>query len=270
MNESVENEVEVDRLHNLRGSLEDGDSELVHMESHELPGWLSFSNKLRGFVDAVGRFGSWFVLALVLITVFDLTIRKTGRFQIWLVENVSPLFNSTILQELEWHSHTVVFSLVLAYGVIWNTHVRVDLVRENLRFRTKAWLEFVGLTIFLIPYLCVLLYFAVIYAFDSYKISEVSASLVGLSHRWIIKSILAIGVGMAIISGVAVWLQMAAVLFGPRNHRFDLMPMDWPESGVDRIEGKERLDMAVAVDVLEERARLQREKDAAEQAARSS
>jgi TRAP-type mannitol/chloroaromatic compound transport system permease small subunit len=126
-----------------------------------------------------------------------------------LIENVSPIFGSTLLQELEWHSHTVLFTLVLGYGYIWNAHVRVDLVRENLKFRKKAWLEFLGLTFFFIPYLIVLLYFAFVYAYDSWAIGEISASLVGLSHRWIIKSVLVAGIIMAIIAGLAVWLQVA-------------------------------------------------------------
>ena len=61
-------------------------------------------------------------------------------------------FGSTLLQELEWHFHTGLFALVLAYGYIWNTHVRVDLVRETLAFRKKAWIEFLGITVFLIPF----------------------------------------------------------------------------------------------------------------------
>ena len=132
--------------------------ELHHLESHELPFALRLSEKLRQLVDVVGRFGSWFMLPLILITVFDLGLRKTGEVQLWLIENISPIFGSTLLQELEWHSHTVMFTLVLGYGYIWNTHVRVDLVRETLNFNKKAWLEFIGLTIFLVPYLCILLY----------------------------------------------------------------------------------------------------------------
>ena len=88
--------------------------------------------------DRVGRFGAWFIIPLVPITVFDVLLRKTGEVQLWMVENLSPFFGSTFLQELEWHSHTVLFTLVLAYGYIWNTHVRVDLVRENLAFKKKA------------------------------------------------------------------------------------------------------------------------------------
>lgn len=233
----------------------------------EMPFALRLSEKLRRFVDGVGRFGSWFVVPLVLITVFDLAIRKTGRMQIWLVENVSPYFGSTLLQELEWHSHTVLFTLVLGYGYIWNTHVRVDLVREHLGVRKKAWLELIGLTIFLIPYCLIIVYFAGVYAYDSWAIGEISASLVGLSHRWIIKSVLMLGLIVAVIAGVAVWLQVAILLFGPQNVRFPLMTIEWPEESGTKVEGKERLDLTKVDDQLELRAAEQKRKESSVRAA---
>ena len=84
---------------------------------------------------------AWLILPLVLITVFDVIARKLVWIQIWLVGNFGRIFELTLLQELEWHVHTALFALVLGYGYIWNTHVRVDLVRETLAFRKKAWLE---------------------------------------------------------------------------------------------------------------------------------
>ncbi len=121
-------------------------TELHYLTADEMPTILRVSEMLRRFVDRVGRFGAWFAVPMVLITVFDLFIRKTGVLQIWLVENVSEYFGSTLLQELEWHAHTVLFTLVLGFGYIWNTHVRVDLIRERLDFRKKAWIELIGLT----------------------------------------------------------------------------------------------------------------------------
>ncbi len=128
------------------------------LSAEEYPLALRLSEKLRRFVDSVGRFGSWFIVPLVIITCFDVIARKIrwqqddgtmAGAQIWLVENFGRMFESTLLQELEWHSHTVLFAFVLGYGYIWNTHVRVDLVRENLAFKKKAWIEFIGLTFFL-------------------------------------------------------------------------------------------------------------------------
>ena len=255
--------------------------ELHQLSTAELPAMLRLSEFLRRFVDRVGRFGSWFALPMILITALDLTIRKTkfiriqgDPWQIWLRENVSPVFDSTLLQELEWHSHTALFALVLGFGYVWNTHVRVDLVRENLNFRKKAWLEFIGISIFLIPFTCVIIYFAFMYTYDSWTFNrdpscawwqcgEISASLVGLSHRWMIKSVLVIGLIVALLAGIAVWLQVAIALFGPKHWRFNLMTIEWPEETGASVEGKERMELEKMDDQLElQSARMRAETEA--------
>jgi TRAP-type mannitol/chloroaromatic compound transport system permease small subunit len=195
-------------------------------------------------------------LPLIFITMIDVVIRKMVWIQLWLIANVSHVFESTLLQELEWHFHTGLFALVLGYGSIYNSHVRVDLVREHLPFRSKAWLELLGCTLFMLPYLLIVIYFATYFAFDSFEIGEISASTVGLTHRWIIKSILVIGLVVAALAGFAIWLQTVIVLFGPQELRFPLMTIEWPEEEV-RIEGKERVVLdaeAAAALAAEEKA----------------
>lgn len=212
---------------------------------------LRTSEWLRRSVDLVGRYASFLLLPLVLITVIDVVARKLTwhgadgiqGVQIWLVGNFGNMFESTVLQELEWHIHTALFALVLGFGTIYNTHVRVDLVRDHLRFRKKAWLEFLGLSCFMIPYLLLLIYFCTSWVAESYALGEVSASTVGLSHRWVIKGILVFGLIVATVAGVAVWLQVAYVLFGPQGARFKLMTLEWPEETGTTVEGKERIKL---------------------------
>ncbi|MGB8434227.1 MAG: TRAP transporter small permease subunit [Burkholderiales bacterium] len=220
---------------------------------------LRVSEGLRRLVDRIGRFGAWLFLPVILITVLDVIARKivwhdaTGEahgMQIFLVNNISPIFGSTLLQELEWHFHTALFALVLGYGYIYNAHVRVDLIRENLAFRKQAWLELIGITFFLLPYCATIIWFAIDYTYASFTINEISASTVGLTHRWIIKSVLVFGLIVAAIAGIAVWLQVAVVLFAKREERFPLMTLDWPEEAGTRIEGKERVRLEEAIDTL--------------------
>ncbi|MBL6600944.1 MAG: hypothetical protein ISP41_18815, partial [Alphaproteobacteria bacterium] len=169
-------------------------------------------------------------------------------------ENIGlgPLFESTLLQETEWHLHTALFALVLGFGCVWNTQVRVDVVREHLAFRRKAWLEMLGATFFMIPYTLVVMYFAAIFAYDSWAISEISASQVGLPHRWIIKTILTCGLLVAAIAGLAVWLQAFLALAAPREMRYELMTLEWPENTGKSIEGKERMAVDLNVSVEED------------------
>ncbi|MEM9359140.1 MAG: TRAP transporter small permease subunit [Pseudomonadota bacterium] len=232
---------------------EQTDVELKRYSDADRPLALRLSDQLRGLVDQLGKWASWLIVPLVLITCFDVIIRKlTWRaedgtmifgLQYWLVNNVSEFFGSTLLQELQWHLHTGLFALVLAYGYIYNTHVRVDLVRENLHFRKQAWIEFLGITIFLIPFCAITTYFAFDYAYTSFIQNEISASTVGLSNRWIIKSVLVAGLLLVVLAGLAVWLQTFLVLFGDPNRRFSLMTLEWPEEAGTMIEGKKRIEI---------------------------
>ena len=217
-----------------------------------LPWSVRVAERLRRLVEFVGRWGAWLILPVVFFTVIDVVGRKIAwhndegvlefSLQIWLQNNLGRMFESTILQEMEWHFHAALFALVLGYGVVYNTHVRIDLIRENLQFRKKAWLELVGLSAFMIPYCLVVIWFAVEYVKASYAVGEVSASTVGLTHRWLIKSVLVIGLIVALIAGIAAWLQTATILWGPQDVRFRLMTLDWPEEG-HKIEGKARITL---------------------------
>src|SRR5688572_32776054 len=225
-------------------------AEDVEVQSGKLPGAVRVAARLRRFVDFVGAWGCWLIVPVVVITCIDVIGRKIGyedeetgrvyRLQGWLADNLGSFFQSTILQELEWHFHAALFALVLGYGVVYNTHVRIDLIRDHLEFRKKAWLEFIGLTFFMLPYCALVIWFALDYAHSSYLVHEQSSSTIGLTHRWIIKSVLVFGLIVALVSGVAAWLQVATILWGPRELRFPLMTLDWPEEDA-KIEGKTRV-----------------------------
>jgi TRAP-type mannitol/chloroaromatic compound transport system permease small subunit len=193
----------------------------------------------------------------VIITVTDVLARKlmwrtadgdVQGLQVWLTRYVSRYFDSAFMQELEWHFHTALFALVLGFGTIYNTHVRVDLIRDNLTFQKKAKLEFTGITLFMIPYLVLTIYFASNYVMSSYQVGEVSPSAIGLTHRWIIKGILVIGLIVALLAGIAAWLQAAYLIWGDPNKRFNLMSLEWPEETGASIQGKARISLETAPD----------------------
>jgi TRAP-type mannitol/chloroaromatic compound transport system permease small subunit len=215
------------------------------------PAAIHLAERLRAVVEFVGRWAAWLIVPVVAVTCIDVLGRKLrylddeGRIhslQVWLATNVGRFFESTVLQELEWHFHAALFALVLGYGMVYNTHVRIDLVRDNLAFRKKAWLELAGLSFFMIPYCALVIYFAVDYVSSSYFVSEGSASTVGLAHRWIIKSVLVVGLVIAMIAGIAAWLQVATILWGPKEVRFPLMTLEWPEEE-KKLEGKTRVKL---------------------------
>ena len=194
------------------------------------------SDNLKGLVDNVAKLATWALVPLVVITMWDVVARKFIFIQIFMVENFGSIFESTYLQELEWHFHTVVFCLVLGYGYINNRHVRVDFLREHFHFRTKANIEFWGNIVFMLPFTLTCVWFSLVYMYDSYVIGEVSASLVGLSHRWIIKCFLPAGYFFLFLAGISVMLQLYAVLYQNVTKSSSggkkLMVVEWPEDSI--------------------------------------
>ena len=176
------------------------------------------SRNIEKIVSFIGKIGSWLAIPLIFIIIFDIVTR---RFLV---------LGSTKLQEMEWHLHTVVFCLVLGYGYTHNRHVRVDFLRENFNFRSKAKVEFYGNIFFMLPFTLICVYFSWIYMVDSYIIKEVSASLVGLSNRWIIKTFLPIGYFFLFLGGMSVMIQLIAVIWGDNKKKLDLMVLDYDKT----------------------------------------
>ena len=217
----------------------------------EHPVTVRVADRIRRVVDFVGGWASWLSLPVVIVTCVDVIARKvkyvdaagnTHSLQLWMKANVGPVFESVILQEMEWHFHAALFALVLGYGLIYNSHVRIDLIRENLAFRKKAWLEFAGLSFLMLPFCALVIWFAVDYVLASYAVQEGSVSTVGLPYRWLIKSVLVIGLVVALLAGIAAWLQVVTILWGSGHLRFPLMTLEWPEED-RKIEGKERVKL---------------------------
>jgi len=225
-----------------------------------VPAMVRWSETLGKFAESIGKAGTLFIIPLVLVTVWDVLQRKIMKFlgdymlaqgwieaRDWMYGNLLQLlpFRSTLLQELEWHFHTALFVLVLGYGYIYNRHVRVDLIREKLTVRRQAWIELIGCTFLMIPYCIVVGYFAIEYARDSYLIHEQSSSLVGLHNRWAIKAILAVGLIVAGLAGLAVWLQTAFMLFGRSGTTYALYTIERVDEKIEKRKILERSDPLV-------------------------
>ena len=158
---------------------------------------------------------------MILVTVWDVVSRKSPLLREWGLWLTGGVAHSTILQELEWHLHTALFALCLGYAYVKNAHVRVDLILERLAPRSRAWIELLGCLVFMLPYTALVIWFAVDFAWTSWVNAEASVSLIGIPHRWVIKSVLLSGLVLAFLAGLAVLLRLLAYLAGGRE-RLDL------------------------------------------------
>ena len=162
---------------------------------------LKVSEFIENIVSSFGKFGSWLAIPLISIIVFDIITR---RFFV---------LGSTKLQEMEWHLHTSLFLLVLGYAYLKDAHVRIEIVREKYSVRVKVVLETLGIMIFLIPYTLLVIYFGIDFVKRSFSLNEVSSALTGLSHRWIIKSFIPIGMFLLFLAGFSLLLKNLIYIF---------------------------------------------------------
>jgi TRAP-type mannitol/chloroaromatic compound transport system permease small subunit len=191
---------------------------------------LRVSDQLRRLVEAVGRAAKWLIVPMIVVTMWDVITRKIVALQLLVASIAGDALNSTVLQELEWHLHTGLFALCLGFGYVRNVHVRIDILTQGLRARTKAWIELLGCGLFLIPYCLVVIFFAWDFVVKSYAAHEISASMIGLGYRWAIKSVLLAGMVLALLAGIAVLFRLVVFLFGPRHLEFDLLTIQREEA----------------------------------------
>ncbi|MEQ8400653.1 MAG: TRAP transporter small permease subunit [Marinovum algicola] len=152
----------------------------------------SFANLCAALPRAGHFVGGWLLFCLAFVIGYDVVGRK--------------FFNtgSTMLQELQWHLHGA--AMLLGFGATYlkDAHVRVDLLRGSFPPRAKIWLEVLGIILFLIPYLGFLFHFSIDYALRAWATGEGSVGGGGLPNRWIIKSFLAIGFALVILSALSI------------------------------------------------------------------
>jgi TRAP-type mannitol/chloroaromatic compound transport system permease small subunit len=178
-------------------------------------GLLNLAETLDRIPRFIGKCAGFVVLPLIAVIMFDVITRKIDFLRIgmsqlswyWLIEPIK-------LQDMEWHLHAVILMLSFGYGYLMNSHVRVDIFREMLPRRGQAWVEFCGILLLAMPYLIIAIYFSWQFVKISYLQGEGSESLTGITHRYIIKSVMVIGFTLTMSAFLATFIRLCALLFG--------------------------------------------------------
>jgi TRAP-type mannitol/chloroaromatic compound transport system permease small subunit len=160
---------------------------------------------------AISMASGWLFIACTVAIVFDVITRKFG-FQI-------PGMGSTRLQELEWHLHTALFSFWLGTAYIKNAHVRIDIAVVNASPRKQAWIEFLGVLLFALPYCLIAIYFSYDFTHTAWQFNESSDSATGLPWRWIPKGIITAGLILLLLAVLSVGMRLIVYLWGPARLR---------------------------------------------------
>lgn len=187
---------------NVRASVSDTDEFLHHHT--ELP-TTRVSQGMDRVIAAIGKGASWLWVVLTGVIIWAVV----GRYAFD--------HGSVTLEEVQWHLAGIGWLLGLAYTLVVDDHVRVDVIHERLSLKGQGWVELFGLVFLLLPFLGLAVYEMVPYAFSSWQQGETSQAPAGLPYRWVLKGILALSFVLLILAALSRLLKVTALLFGFPN-----------------------------------------------------
>lgn len=155
-----------------------------------------------GLSDKIGRLVGWLTTLMVLVVFYDTVMRYA--------------FNkgNVALQELEWHLFAIVFLIGAAYTLKEEGHVRVDIIFVNLSEKTKAWIDFLGVFIFLIPFCVAVILSTKGFILNSWAVREISPDPGGLPARYLLKAMIPLGFFLLIVQGFSEAIKKFMVITG--------------------------------------------------------
>ncbi len=162
------------------------------------------ADRLDRFIDRVGRITGWCAFALVCVMAFNVLLRYFFRT------------GSVAMQELEWHLMAPICLLGLSYALLHDGHVKVDILYGNFPPRIRRFIDFLSM-ILVCAVVAILIYLSIPYVEQSYSIGEQSPDPGGLTHRWILKSMLPLGFTLLLIQSVAAMLRAFIAVVDPEK-----------------------------------------------------
>lgn len=162
------------------------------------------ASALDRFSTATGKLISWLTVLMVLITVVIVVMRYVfDAGLIWLQESVIWM-------------HGAVFMLGAAYTLRDEDHVRVDIFYRKMSDTGRAWVDALGVMLFLLPLCAYLAWASFDFAASSWSIHESSREPGGLAYPMIpiLKSIIVVTPVAIMLQGLSLLLRSVARIRG--------------------------------------------------------
>ena len=185
--------------------------------AHALP-HNRLSRGLDRLIAIIGEAASWLWLAVLLVVlgnVFSRFVLSRG---------------SIALEEMSWHLFGATLMLTLAYAVVRDDHVRVDVLREKFTLRSQATIELLAILLLALPVVILMVDALIPFAWQAYTYGERSQAPSGLPHRFIFKSVLPLGLALVALALFSRATRCSTLLFdfpravAPRGERDSSQP----------------------------------------------
>ena len=156
------------------------------------------------FNERLGRIVAWLVIAIVIVTFFNVVMRYGFNFGL------------IAIQESVIYFHSFVFMLAIAYTYKHNEHVRVDIFYSKYSAIQKAWTDLLGTLFLLIPFCIYLIFASFSYAKASWLLLEGSREAGGLPLLFLLKSLIPLMPFLLLLQGIST-LCRSLILIRPKS-----------------------------------------------------
>ena len=150
----------------------------------------------------VGRGVAWVTFVVVMVVFVDVVMRYAF--------NTSFVFT----QELEWHLFAVIFLMGAGCTLLRDGHVRVDIIYQRLGPKAQAWINLIGVLLFLIPGCYMIIATSVNFVYNAWAVLEGSPDPGGIPYRFIIKACIPAGFVLILLQGISLGIRSFFVIIG--------------------------------------------------------
>ena len=158
------------------------------------------ADRIDRLTAAIGRTVMWCALAMVVLQVVVVLMRYVlGAGSIWLSEAIV-------------YAHATLFMGAAAWTLQQGGHVRVDIFYAEASPRSRAVVDLLGAMVLLLPFCCVLAWFALPYVGRSWAILERSREASGLPLVFLLKTLIPVFAVLLGLQGIAQAIRAALVL----------------------------------------------------------
>lgn len=162
---------------------------------------LKLSQAVDGLNTLVGKVTMWLILATTLISAGNAIVRKIFES------------SSNALLEIQWYLFAGVFLLGAGYGLLKNSHVRIDFLASRFSDRTRNWIDVFGILAVLFPFCVIIINLSWPLFMQTLESGEMSQNAGGLI-RWPVYGLVPLGFGLLMLQGLSELIKRLAFLTG--------------------------------------------------------
>jgi TRAP-type mannitol/chloroaromatic compound transport system permease small subunit len=165
---------------------------------------LRLSAAIDGLTDRIGRAVAWLSVVMILLASFNAVARYLGRF-------IGRSLSSNAYLEMQWYLFSLLFLLTAGWVLKEDAHVRVDVLYGRLTQRGRAWIDFVGGLLLLLPFCGFVLWASVPSVRNSWAAREVSPDPGGLP-RYPLKAVILVCFILLLMQGISELIRAWSVI----------------------------------------------------------